>query len=105
MTAANKTATFHYYGGTVVVDSPYSESVVSAIKSLFTRPERDWDPERKTWKIYIAARPDGEEDLNKLIGVCLQEDWSVRKVMPSGERTTIYPTGEIVTERQEELFG
>jgi hypothetical protein len=96
------TATFRYYSETVLVKTPFSQKVVDAIKGTFHYSHREWDPEKKTWKLWFGT---DREAVEKVIAVCLAEEWLVRKIFPDGERYTIYPTGEVVGEKQEDLFG
>lgn len=96
-------ATFRYYGARVVLDSPYSAQLVLTIKETFERDYREWDPDRKLWNFYTTHH-DGRGGIEKIVEVCLAEGWTVRKVFPDGQRTTIYPTGETVSEKQEDLF-
>ncbi len=96
-------AILRYYGAKVVLDLPYSERLVAEIKRVFARDFREWDPDKKLWT-FFATEVDGRAGVDWLVDACIAEGWSVRKVFPDGQRTTIYPTGEIVSEKQEDLF-
>jgi hypothetical protein len=95
-------ATFRYHRETVDAQTPWSQVVVDTIKASFHQAHREWNPEHKTWRLYLGTNL---ELVEPVIAACIDEGWLIRKIFPDGQRYTMYPTGEVVCEKQEDLFG